>query len=406
MTHRGQCDARAVGAAFDRIAALDDRFHFCEDFGTSGPVDRAQVPADGPLQGRIVGVKSNMRVAGQAWTAGIAARAGLTASGDAAMVARVRAAGAVVLSRLTMDEGALGAATDNPHFGRCDNPAWPGHSTGGSSGGSAAAVAAGAVDASLGSDTLGSVRIPAAYCGVYGLKLGAASVNLAGVMPLAPRLDALGILARTPAMLRRLLEVLMPHVRTEPITGWSVLPPASLADLSPATRDALDLAMRRMRGLLGPPGVLTGFDLPALRKDAFVLTEVAAVGSLGNQPGLSPALEELIAYGRRVTPARLEALRARLDGARDLLCHTVCDGRVAVMPTVAGPGFAHGTRPPAGQADFTAPANIAGLPALAIPMASAGAPVSVQIVGPPGSELDLVGLGARIGGRSRLGAAQ
>mgnify|MGYP000153026470 CR=1 FL=1 len=133
-----------MSGVFDRIETLNERLHFCEDFAASGPVDRAQAQSVGPLSGRVIGVKSNISVAGQAWTAGFGARAAEIAPRDAPVIARLRAAGATLLSRLAMDEGALGAATDNPHFGRSENPRVPGHSAGGSSGGSAAAVAAGA----------------------------------------------------------------------------------------------------------------------------------------------------------------------------------------------------------------------------------------------------------------------
>ncbi|MEC7257857.1 MAG: amidase family protein, partial [Pseudomonadota bacterium] len=232
---------------FDKIGTLNARLHFCEDFAASEPQDRAQATGPGPLAGRIVGVKSNICVAGQGWTGGIGSRAREIADNDAAVVAALRAAGAAILSRLAMDEGALGASTDNPHFGRCDNPAWPGHSAGGSSGGSAAAVAAGAVHAALGSDTMGSVRIPAAYCGVYGLKLGADTVDMAGVLPLAPSLDALGLFAASPGGLTELLAVLAPECGAPEISGWCILPDDSLPDCDNGIRRAYDEMCGRMQ---------------------------------------------------------------------------------------------------------------------------------------------------------------
>lgn len=385
-----------MSGVFDRIAALNARLHFCEEFEASGPVDRAQRVKEGVLSGRVIGVKSNICVAGQAWTAGIGARREEIAAQDAPVVAALRAAGATLLSRLAMDEGALGAATDNPHFGRCENPRLPGHSAGGSSGGSAAAVAAGAVDAALGSDTMGSVRIPAAYCGVYGLKLGPQSVDMAGVMPLAPSLDALGLFARTPHMLDDLLSVLGGGAADAEIIGWCVLPERCFGACTPKMRAAYAAACDRMQTLLGAPEEMEPLDLPALRGDAFLLTEAEAVASLGDETGLSRGLEKLIAYGRTLTPERMGQVQARLQAARALLRGALGATRVLVMPTVAEPAFVHSTRPPVGQADFTVLANIAGLPALAIPMTHAAAPLSVQLVGPPGSEAALLRIAAQL----------
>ncbi len=98
-----------------------------------------------------------------------------------------------------MDEAALGALGDNPVFGRCHNPRAHDHTAGGSSSGSAAAVAAGLCIAALGTDTLGSVRIPASYCGIVGFVPSAGRVDSTGVLPLAPSLDRIGVLARTVA---------------------------------------------------------------------------------------------------------------------------------------------------------------------------------------------------------------
>ena len=118
---------------------------------------------------------------------------------DAEVIRRLRAAGAVILGKLNMQEGALGAVNDNPHHGRTTNPFRDGYTPGGSSGGSGAAVAAGLCAAALGTDTGGSVRIPAAYCGVVGLKPSFGLVSTRGVVPLSLRLDHVGPLTRTVA---------------------------------------------------------------------------------------------------------------------------------------------------------------------------------------------------------------
>ncbi|MFY9238101.1 MAG: amidase [Roseovarius sp.] len=383
-------------AIFDRVAASDAALHVCEDFAASGPIDRAQTAGAGSLAGRVIGLKANIAVAGHAWTAGIGARANRIADRDAPVVAALRGTGAILLSRLAMDEAALGAATDNPHFGRCENPAYPGHSAGGSSGGSAAAVAAGLVDAALGSDTMGSVRIPAAYCGVYGLKVGQGVLPLDGVVPLAPSLDALGIFARTPAGISEVLDVLSPDCQSLELTGWSTIPLTWSNRCTPEVRAFHAHCAKTLATMLGAPEMLPELDLDALRSDAFLLTEIEGAQSLGAELGLSPGLRKLLDYGARVSEGKAQAMRARLADAARLLTGALTPSRVALLPSVAEPAFAHGTRPPVGQADFTVLANIAGLPALALPAPGAIPPVSVQLVGPKGSERALLALAGRL----------
>jgi aspartyl-tRNA(Asn)/glutamyl-tRNA(Gln) amidotransferase subunit A len=125
---------------------------------------------EGALSGICVGIKSNIAAVGAPTHGGIKAYAGEVAREDARVVKRLRAAGADVVASLNMEEGALGAQTDNPWFGKTQNPLKIGYTPGGSSGGSAAAVAAGYVHAALGTDTMGSVRIPSSYCGLFGFK--------------------------------------------------------------------------------------------------------------------------------------------------------------------------------------------------------------------------------------------
>ena len=155
---------------------------------------RAERPLSA-LDGVPVAVKDNIAVAGLPLTAGMEHRRGLFASADAEVVARLRAAGAVIIGMTNMHEAALGSTTDNRFYGRTDNPAAPGHTPGGSSGGTAAAVTAGFVPLGIGTDTLGSVRLPAAYCGVAALKPTPGLLPKAGLIDLSWSLDTIGPIA-------------------------------------------------------------------------------------------------------------------------------------------------------------------------------------------------------------------
>lgn len=382
---------------FGKISELNAKLHFCEDFETSGPVDWAQRPSGGSLAGKVVGMKSNISVAGQSWTAGIGGRVAKISKTDASLVNVLRGAGALILSRLGMDEGALGASTDNPHFGRCENPVFPGHSAGGSSGGSAAAVAAGAVDVALGTDTMGSVRIPAAYCGVYGLKVGSGMLSMEGVLPLAPSLDAVGLFAKTPELLSEVLDVLSPaYDPLVDVTGWIAPDRKNLAACHSEVLKFFDDSCAALTDLLGPQKALPEIDFSALRSDAFLLTEVEAVISLGAQSDLSPSLVKLIDYGRRVSSQKLNVAQGRMRIAKTTLKDALRFDRVLILPSVATPAFEHGSRPPVGQADFAVLANIADLPAISIPKCGALPPVAVQIIGPAGMERALIELAGRL----------
>jgi 1-carboxybiuret hydrolase len=152
----------------------------------------------GPLAGAPFAVKNLFDVAGIPTLAGsIIARERPPASRDAAAVRRLRAAGAILVGTCNMDEYACGFTTENTHYGPTRNPHDPSRTAGGSSGGSAAAVAAGLVPLALGSDTNGSIRVPASLCGVFGLKPTYGRISRAGTTLFSPSLDHVGPLARS-----------------------------------------------------------------------------------------------------------------------------------------------------------------------------------------------------------------
>jgi len=354
------------------------------------------------LEGMAVAVKANIDVAGLETSVGLAARRGMIAATDSDAVARLRAAGAVILGTLNMHEAALGADTDNPWFGRAFNPHGEGRTPGGSSGGSGAAVAAGLADAALGTDTLGSVRIPAAYCGVYGLKPTHGAISQQGLELVAADFDAIGPLARDLDTIEALFAVLADPAPAQPILSIGLL-----SDLG---------------GVRCEPGVLAGYErvLAALRAEGFAPEErltletkpirlagfVKASRELGERlasllterpDGFSDSLKFLLDYGRRCSPAEVADSETVLAEACKAAIAAVGDG-VLLLPAAPQAAFAQGGRAPANQADFTALASIAGLPALAIPAGTDadGMPVGVQLVGAAGNERGLIALARRL----------
>ncbi len=356
--------------------------------------DEAARGGDGVLAGVTFGIKANIAVEGLPWHAGIGSLAGRIAARDAATVAALRQAGAAVIATLHMEEGALGAKTDNPHFGPVHNPHRLGYSPGGSSGGSGVAVAAGIVDAALGTDTMGSVRIPASHCGVYGFKPATARVSQDGLEPADLSLDAIGVLARDLATLERAARVISDfgegaiEGRGVTLEGYGVEVDAEVAAVFARACAALPAAPATAR--------LTHLQ-SRIRWAGFISVSKAMAAHLEGV-SVSPHLAKLLTYGPR---------RKAEDWAEDqaILAATAQEVRALVgahgfliLPTVPNLPFPHTAPEPAGQADFTCLANIAGLPALSIPAGWSvdGLPIGVQIIAAAGAEAALFALAAQL----------
>lgn len=352
---------------------------------------------EGPLAGLTVGVKSNIMVKGLPWTGGMGLYRDRIASRDAEVVTKLRTAGAAILGTVNMHEAALGAHTDNAFYGRTHNPHRHDYTPGGSSGGSGAAVAAGLCDLALGTDTMGSVRIPAAYCGVYGLKPTEGAVSSDGLAFLEPALDCIGPLAAS----LDVLEPAWPILASDPghavtFTRAFVLGRQGEDEVQPAVTAGFEAALRAL------PLTPTTLNLPDSLTDIRMAGLVSAgqwlIADLGSEyrednPGLSDELKFIL----KIT-AGMEQRPEVLARTRTTLREALGSDGVLIMPTAPQVAFPHGTRAPSNQADFTCLANVAGLPALALPSgwSEDGLPVSVQLVGPPGSEPGLIALARQL----------
>ncbi|MDJ0992889.1 MAG: amidase [Dinoroseobacter sp.] len=376
-----------------KALAQDNRFFFLEDPRTTVPIDRQQDAKGGALQDHLVGVKSNIAVAGQAWTAGIRARSDEIATQDADVVSVFRGAGAAFLSRLTMDEAALGAATEASGWRSTRNPAASDCSVGGSSGGAAAAVACGAVRLALGSDTLGSVRIPAAYCGVLGLKPTRDLLPMGGVFPLAPGFDTLGLLADGTEVVSRVLDLFGVGDAPHEVTVQRALPETEIPT-SPEVADAIDHSQVVLSelGLWSGARQVSGWAATDVRMAAYSLVCAKAIETLSEEKPVGKAVTQALRFGARLSSADLSAAQAVCDRAAQGLLDALSDSTVLITPTTPTPPFRRGAKPPPTQADFTAIANLAGVPALAVPISGGAAPLSVQLIGAPGTERALLRL--------------
>ena len=317
-----------------------------------------------PLDGLTVAVKDNLAVQGKAWTAGIAGRRDLIADADSEAVVRLRAAGAVLIGGANMEEAALGAVTDNPAFGRCMNPLGEGLTPGGSSGGSAAAVAAGLADLALGTDTMGSVRVPAAYCGIAGIKPTLGAIGRRGLAMLAPSLDTIGPMAREIRLLR---PALVAMGTAEARAEWSDTPAhtslVGIRFLIPTQLETVDCETAVLTGLhrareaiLRLGGSVAELDLAGwhpgkARRAGLLVTEAEGADELAeliDRPdAISDHLRSMLIYGRDAPPEKLTAARAEISAAAQSVDRAFAGADAILLPTAPQRAFPHGTPVPA-----------------------------------------------------------
>jgi amidase len=349
-------------------------------------------------------VKDLIDLAGVPTTAGSRALADTAAPAlaDAPCLAGARAARVAIVGKVNLHELAFGASGVNDYFGTPVNPLDPRRVPGGSSSGSAVAVADGDADIAYGSDTGGSIRIPAAFCGVTGLKTTHGRVSLDGVWPLAPSLDTVGPMAVDVAGVAAGMTLLEPGFRLD-------APPAGrVGRIRPAGSDvdadidaAIDQALARSGleiveiDLPGWPeareaaGVI--IDAEAAASNRFLLDDPVRRGLLGRD-----ARARLI-DGAATTPAQLAQARAFQSAWRTAMAIAMRDVDVLALPTVMfyPPLLSEAVRMP--YTALTNPVNLSGCPALALPVPCAQRlPASLQLIGLPDTEALLLATGGII----------
>lgn len=368
------------------------------------------------LFGLSIGVKDNIDVAGFVTTAGFATRKNRLANTDAPVIAKLKQAGGLISGKLNMHEGALGASNQNPYFGDCHNPLRHGLTPGGSSGGSAAAVAAGFCSAALGTDTMGSVRIPAAYCGVFGFKPSQGAVSNRGSVSCSRVLDTIGPIARSARDLMLLTRIM---VQYDPLSAHSVdfnfeqtsealdnrgiiLIPSDMSSLG-VTADIIadfcdNLKVFEAMGFTLQEFSFESYDFAGARRAGLLICEADmrveyADDWLHKQAMFSPYMCNMLSFVDSKSALDLITAERQLDLAKVYAQGLFQQASYILMPTAPQRAFAFTESVPANQADLTSLANQAGLPALTMPMLSdADLPAGMQIVGPRGSDFELLNI--------------
>ncbi|MBN1773109.1 MAG: amidase [Deltaproteobacteria bacterium] len=393
----GQTVADALAAAKD--AAWLNAFVMLHPERAIREAERVDAERDagedpGPLGGAPVALKDNIDEADTVCSAGCAAYRDRIPDTDATVVTRLRAAGAVVVGRTNMHELADGVTSENLHYGPVHNPHRRGFHPGGSSGGSAAAVAAGIVPAALGTDTGGSVRIPASLCGVVGFKPTLLRIPTDGIVPLSTTLDHVGVLARTVRDAAALTAVLTEGAVEVPDAAWSV-PHAGLRvgviDFGLAADPGVAERFREALKILERLGwSVAEAEVPLAAEALGVMSAIYAPelarrheARLRERPdGFSPELRADLERGLAQPPKRyLQALgrRAELMGQVDQAMEEL---DLLVSPTTPHPARPFGSPKPHPYLRYTCPFNLTGQPAISVPMGEVdGLPVGLQLVG-------------------------
>jgi aspartyl-tRNA(Asn)/glutamyl-tRNA(Gln) amidotransferase subunit A len=380
--------------------------------------ERARGVDRGPLHGIPYSLKDLVDVAGVVTTAGSHVLDDRVPATDATIVTRLREAGAICIGRTNLHEFAMGTTSEDSAFGPVHHPLDPSRSAGGSSGGSAAAVATGMGLASIGTDTGGSVRIPAAVCGVVGLKPTYGEVPADGVVPLSTSLDHVGPLARTVqdcAWTFAVLAGLAPRtLEARPPDGLTLVQPDGYFDALVETpvRTAVDRAIARLRavGVTVTPGTIAGTEAITTAYLPLVVAEAAdwhAPYLDARADRYTPPVLDRIRLGRTTLATDYLAAR-RMQGVLTAHVDAAFSGADALVlpavPLVAPPLGAIDVRLDA-SSDATLPIrsamlrltqlfNLTGHPAISIPVPVDGLPVGLQLVGRRGRTMDLLAVAA------------
>jgi Asp-tRNA(Asn)/Glu-tRNA(Gln) amidotransferase A subunit family amidase len=319
---------------------------------------------------------------------------------SAEAVVRLERAGYANVGKTNLHEFAYGVSSQNPHFGTVPNPIAPRRLAGGSSGGSAAALAAGLADTALGSDSGGSIRIPAACCGVVGFKPTFDLVPLDGCFPLAPSFDHVGPMARSVPDCSAMLAALAPGFRPERAVsleeveigvGWTTLADPLVRER--VERAAAHLPRARPVDLPLPEGIQHGF----MREVADIHRSLFPERSEEYGDNVRTKLQRCL----QVTDAEAEASRRSREAYRDAAEYALGDADLLLTPTlpmVAPPADVDELDIRLRMIQFTIPFNALGWPALALPCGTAedGLPASVQLVGRPGTDALVLAVGTAL----------
>jgi amidase len=372
-----------------------------------------QTRQDGPLAGLSFAVKDFYDIAGQPTAAGspewLATHPVPTVSTP--IYDRLLNAGGRMVGKTHTDELAWSLNGENAHYGTPINPAAPGRIPGGSSSGSAAATSGGLVDFAIGSDTGGSVRLPASYCGIYGIRTTHGRIPLDAAVPLAPSYDTAGWFARTPELMLEVGKVLLDNVRAPRRVKKLLIASDLFASVDQQVQDLLQPSVDRLVKLVGNSEEVdvAGGELAAWRNTFRVLQSEEAWAAQGEwllatKPKLGPGVKERFAAAAVMDPAEIAAAKMMRRAIVEKVLSLLTEDTVLVLPTA--PGIAPLRNTPDATLDvFRARAiellcasGHAGTPQVSLPVAKLDdCPIGLSIMGGRTCDEDILQLAVELG---------
>ena len=366
----------------------------------------------GPLAGLTFGVKDIYDVAGQ--KSGFGSPDWLNthepATRTAPSVQMLLDAGARLVGKTHTEEMAWSLTGENAHYGTPVNVRAPGRVPGGSSSGSAAAVGAGLVDFALGSDTGGSVRLPASYCGILGLRPTHGRIALDGVCPLAPSFDVCGWFARDAAVFERVGRVLLNDAAPASTPGRLLVAQDAFAFADEAAGKALQPALDKVAAHLGKPAAVTVGDEPLNNwTDYFRFPQGAEAWECHREwvtrvkPTFGPAVGPRMAWAATVAPQDVARARARREEITRRMDDLLRDNAVLALPSAPGIALPRNSPPEvvdglrARALPMLCIAGLARLPQVSLPLATLdGCPLGLSLIAARGNDMMLLALATRL----------
>ena len=361
--------------------------------------------AAGPLHGLTFAAKDVFDVAGHRTGNGnpVWLETHPPAAHTAAVIDRLLAAGASMVGKTHTDELTYSINGENVHYGTPVNPRAPGRIPGGSSSGSAAAVAGGLVDFALGTDCGGSIRIPASYCGIYGIRTTHGLVPVDGVIDLAASFDTVGWFARDPAMMRRVGDVLLPAA-PDFVPQRLLIAADAFAFVGAETTAALAPAVTRLKALLPDHRDIAVYtDDPPAWSNIFRILQGDEIRRRhgdwidAHKPNFGPGIAERFRWTRTIATAEVERMRPRREDIARRMASLLGGDAVLCLPTA--PGIAPKIATPAAELEtfrgrafaLLCIAGLARLPQLSLPLAAvADCPLGISLIAPRGGDRSLL----------------
>ena len=336
------------------------------------------------IDGELITVKPNIKVENFPYTGGIKHFEGSVSKNDDPIIKRIKENGGIVIGSTNMDEAAFGGDTSTSFYGRCINPNDKELSVGGSSGGSAAAIASGLVNFSIGTDTMGSIRIPASYCGIVGFKPSSSMTNNKDLILLSNTYDTIGFHSNNVSNINNLYKIINSSIHNcdyKPINNIKCLVPNQIFN-NDINKDVIE-GFKEALLKIGKNGINIEYNDMHFWEPNFHRKLLLKIVENEGAKNLKELLENKASYitehlrnnlffGKSIDKQEIKNIRLELEILKNQIKTIYKEFDLVLMPTTPQNSFNIKDKPPENQANLTSLANIADLPAISLPYKNGG----------------------------------